>query len=80
MGRPKTQTPKSRVLNVRLDEADGAVFDELLRRRREALKASEDEYTPSMFVRSVFRKLGEEAGIVAASAGAAQARKGKAKR
>lgn len=63
MGRHKTATPKTTMLHVRLDAADEAIFLELLRRRREALGASDDEYTSSMFIRGIIRKLGEEAGL-----------------
>lgn len=64
MGRPKTANPKQRVLNVRLDSADGAIFDELLKRRREALGTTEDEYTPSMYVRWLIRERARADGIV----------------
>ena len=72
-------------MNVRLDEADKAIFDELVRRRREALGATEGEYSQAMFVRAVFRKLAEEAGIVPKGANtrapkAASTRTPKAKR
>jgi hypothetical protein len=80
MGRPKTATPKIRRLSVRLDGADGEMFDELLRRRRRELGASDQEYTDSMFVRAVIRKLAEEAAILpTASNGASKPKRARSK-